>query len=367
VGGGERVMLTLAVGLPALGYEPVVVCPGGGTLEIEAQRLGIRVIPIALDRMRITANPMTLFGYLLSYLKMIKFVDKAVRFEQAAIIHAQHPVSGLYALCASIRLKIPMVLHVHEGRPAKLLYRLALYVAGKQSVRIICVSLEARRLLKTAGLEKRTQVIYNGISPEFLSGGVLAHPAVKGPGPHIGIFGAIEPRKAQHIFLEAALDVAAWFPTAEFWIVGGAALSDKSQYLQKLETLASDPRLNGKVHMVGFQNQVAPWMKAMDVVTLASVAFESFGMVLVEAMALGRAVVASRTGGTPEIIEDGVTGVLVEPGDPSALALALANTLSSISKDIIERARTEVETRFSPYKFQKQIADVYNSIVCDSQ
>jgi starch synthase len=78
-------------------------------------------------------------------------------------------------------------------------------------------------------------------------------------------------------------------------------------------------------------------------------------------------VVASRTGGTPEIIEDGVTGVLVEPGDPSALALALANTLSSISKDIIERARTEVETRFSPYKFQKQIADVYNSIVCDSQ
>ena len=127
------------------------------------------------------------------------------------------------------------------------------------------------------------------------------------------MFGVIEPRKGQQVFLEAAKLLAARFPTARFWVVGPEALADKAGYARRLRAVAETPALAGRVTFTGHRSDVAAWMRAMDVVTLPSIAHESLGMVLVEAIALGRPTVASRIGGTPEVITDGENGWLV-PG-----------------------------------------------------
>lgn len=107
----------------------------------------------------------------------------------------------------------------------------------------------------------------------------------------------------------------------------------------------------------GFRADVARWMLAMDVVALTLVGQESFGMVLAEALTLGRKVVASATGGTAEAIADGVTGRLVPPGNPSALAAMLEAPGTGA------QATAAMRARFAPEVFCGRIAAVYDAVL----
>lgn len=97
-------------------------------------------------------------------------------------------------------------------------------------------------------------------------------------------------------------------------------------YPQQLQRLASDLGVSERVHFAGHEDDVYPWFDAMDVVVHASFG-EPFGLVLVEAMALGKPLVAAAAGGPLEIVEDGVSGLLVPPGDDAALAGAIERIL----------------------------------------
>ena len=144
--------------------------------------------------------------------------------------------------------------------------------------------------------------------------------------PVIGVVGRIIPEKGQGLLLEAFSIVAKTLPTATLLVIGEDY--QRNELMLRAEVLGLSDRiiLTGRLPL----EAVYALYGIMDVVAVPS-HYEGFGLTAVEAMAAGRPVVASRVGGLAEIIEDGVTGVLVKPGDVRALATAINTCLNTPS------------------------------------
>jgi glycosyltransferase involved in cell wall biosynthesis len=138
--------------------------------------------------------------------------------------------------------------------------------------------------------------------------------------PLVAMIGRVQPWKGQHVFVKAAATVAQHVPDARFVIVGGASGAEDEQYLESLRTTSAKLGIADRVMFTGERNDVANFIAAADVIVHASVDPEPFGLVLIEAMAAGKPVIASNGGGPAEIVLDGETGFLTDPGDAQALA-----------------------------------------------
>jgi glycosyltransferase involved in cell wall biosynthesis len=170
--------------------------------------------------------------------------------------------------------------------------------------------------------------------------------------PTVGIVGRLQPWKGQEVFLRAAARLAEARKDIRFIVVGGAILGWEGSYPDDLRRLAADLGITRRVHFAGHQAEVNRWYEALDVVVHASFG-EPFGLVLVEAMALGKPLVATDVGGPLEIVEDGTSGLLVPPGDPQALAEAVERILadpalaSTLSSGAVERSKVFTEERMA--------------------
>ena len=131
--------------------------------------------------------------------------------------------------------------------------------------------------------------------------------------------------------------------------------------------VAEDPTLAGRVHFTGHQDDVYAWMDALDIVVHASFG-EPFGLVLVEAMALGKPLVATAAGGPTEIIEHGVSGLLVPPGDSVSLADAIGRILNEpgLASSLSVGARRRADL-FTEEAMAEGIAKVLNRVARDLQ
>ena len=167
-------------------------------------------------------------------------------------------------------------------------------------------------------------------------------------GPLVGIVGRLQRWKGMHVLVEAMHGVLARYPDAHCVIVGGehAFEADYPAFLRgRIEALG----LQEKVILVGLQKNVPEWMQAMDVLVHASDK-EPFGIVVIEAMALGKPVVAGNAAGPTEVITDGVNGLLTAYGDSQGLADAILRYLDhpgfarSVARAARERAQ-EFSTR----------------------
>lgn len=143
--------------------------------------------------------------------------------------------------------------------------------------------------------------------------------------PLIGIVGRLQRWKGTHVFLAAMAQVLTTHPHALGVVVGGVH-DQEPEYPGFLQGEVSRLGIVGAIRFAGAQGDVPEWMQAMDVIVHASDR-EPFGIVVVEAMALGKAVVAAIPGGPAEIIRHGIDGLLVESGDAPALAAAVRRCL----------------------------------------
>jgi glycosyltransferase involved in cell wall biosynthesis len=138
--------------------------------------------------------------------------------------------------------------------------------------------------------------------------------------PVVGNVAALVPHKGQRHLIEAAHLVVQAVPDARFIILGEGELREH------LEHLVREHHLEKHVLMPGFRTDVLGCIKGFDVFVLSSVT-EGLGTSLLDAMACGKPIVATRAGGIPEVVEDGVNGLLVEPRDHHALAEAIVRLL----------------------------------------
>jgi glycosyltransferase involved in cell wall biosynthesis len=143
----------------------------------------------------------------------------------------------------------------------------------------------------------------------------------------IGIFGRVTQWKGQKEFLHAAMHVLPRFPGLRVYIVGDASDGDP-RYLDDCRELARSSPFAAQIEFTGLVTDVAAYYRKCTVVVHASIDPEPFGMVLIEAMAEARPVVASMSGAPPEIIQDGIEGYLVDPKDADVMAVRIIALLA---------------------------------------
>ncbi len=137
---------------------------------------------------------------------------------------------------------------------------------------------------------------------------------------NLALYGRMEPKKGQHLFVEAVMELLAKGMDLSATLVGHVMEAD---YRRQLEALIADNNLQQRIRFIDFIDQPIDSMANFDVIVLATEK-ETFGLVLPEAMRAGVAVIGSNAGGVPEIIDDGETGLLFESGNSADLASAIS-------------------------------------------
>src|SRR5829696_1117200 len=228
---------------------------------------------------------------------------------------------------------------------------LGVALANRMVARVIANSrATAAAFVESGGRAERVRVVYNGIDPgPFAAVGPTEVDALRKELdligiPVVGAFGRLAPWKGQHVLLEALVRL----PEVHALLVG-EALFGENAYVRGLHKQARALGVANRVHFLGFRQDVPQLMRLSDVVVHTSIAPEPFGRVIVEGMLTRKPVVATRAGGATEIIEDGVSGVLVPPGDVRILAGVLTNLLeeNSRSRALAEAGYAAASERFS--------------------
>ena len=373
MGGGEIALLNLVRALDRSRYEPVVLLMSDGPLRARLQHAGIETHLFALPDSIVHARKDGLGGSSLLRVKdgcrAVGFcvsLAKWIRAHRIALVHTNSLKSDFLGGVAGRLAGVPVVWHVRDRiendyLPAKVVkaFRLA---ARWLPTRVVANSAATLRTVLPADVpvespSPRWRVVHDGTPwveqlPVFAAGDERL--------PLVGIVGRISPWKGQHIFLRAAAAVRTNFPDARFRIIG-SALFDESAYEQSLHALCKELGLESAVEFVGFRADVMAAIADLDVLVHASTTGEPFGQVVIEAMVMGKPVIATRGGGVPEIVVDGVTGVLVPMGDAEAVAEALVGLLSDPARRAaLGRAgRQRVDACFRIERVAAEVAAVY--------
>jgi glycosyltransferase involved in cell wall biosynthesis len=185
--------------------------------------------------------------------------------------------------------------------------------------------------------------------------------------PVVGVLARLMRIKGQEVFLHAAALMASNNPDVRFMIVGDN--SNDHGYKDELKRLAARLGLADRVLFTGFRVDVPDLLAALSVVVSPSLGLEGMSNSVLESMAAGVPVVATQVGGTPEIVEDGVTGLLVPPGDSEELAAAISRLLAdnTLAKRLVESARRRVFSRYSLERAVESTERLYHELLMRAQ
>ena len=309
VGGGEFSFLGLISNLDPARFTPVAVCPAEGSLVDEVKKLGIEVAIIPMPSLK-WVNPFFLFS---SVLRLVRLI----RGKEISLVHANGSRCAVYGGLACILTKVPMIWHVRILESDMLLDRLLAAMAAL----VIVNSKAVKRRFKWLKDQEKVQVVYNGINLFACKdtagrSGLRGEFGVDEKTALIGMVGRLDWYKAHKYFLQAAQKIKLILPDSHFLIVGDG------ENMEALKVQAEDLGIASSVTFTGHRRDIPEILTAMDVFALSSVS-EGFGRVVAEAMACGKPVVATRVGGLLEVVEEGITGKLVPPANPLALAGAV--------------------------------------------
>ena len=228
----------------------------------------------------------------------------------------------------------PMIWSLHDLLTAEHFSRVNRWVATVTANwganLVLCNSEATERAFRAGGGRTPTALVYNGFDPApydaVTSADVddLRAELGLGTAPTVGIFSRLAAWKGQHVLIEALSAL----PNVHALLVGDALFGADEEYAAELHRQAQTLGVADRVHRLGFRTDVPALMKAVDIVVHTSTCAEPFGRVIVEGMLAGRPVVATRAGGAPEIIQDGVNGLLTPPNDAAALGTALETLFS---------------------------------------
>jgi len=276
-------------------------------------------------------------AYLSSVPILISLVTGLARIaKRFDLLYANTAKALMVALPVALLQRKPLLVHLHDIISPEHFNRLNswLLVTGANLAQGVVANSEASAAAyrKAGGKNRNLAVIPNGFALEQFAADVseISQTLRKRLGgedkPLIGLFGRIAAWKGQKILIEALSEV----PDASAVIVGDAMFTAEDQlYKRELALLAEKLGLSARVYFTGFQAEVLPYLRAVDLVVHCSTSPEPFGRVIVEAMLAGKPIIATKGGGPSEIIEDRVTGVLVSPNDSAELAKAIRELLGN--------------------------------------
>jgi glycosyltransferase involved in cell wall biosynthesis len=326
------------------------VTPDGGQMRVAVERMDIPAIHVAAGRFReVSRTSLAVAGF-----------ARAIRRRRVDVVFANTGHTLLFAGPAAAAARRPCVWWCHDYVPReKAGFKLIALAQRILTGEFIFANSEftARRLApdfpsQTIGIV-RPGVDLERFHPDPEAGArVRREEGITSGEPLIGIFGRLLRGKGQHVFLRAAALLAARGIPFTAIVAGGTLFGIEPEYAEELRRMAATPPLAGRVRFLGNRENPADWMNACDVVVLASVEPESWGLVVAEAMACGRAVIAAAAGGPLEMIEDRRTGWLAPPADDVALATDLEILLGNgaLRATLGEAARRHAAEFFDPVR-----------------
>lgn len=353
IGGTEQVIKNLVLGLDSECYRSSVLCIDGsvGPWGQDLQKMGVTHHTLA-------RKP----GFDAA---LIRNIHALIRHEQVDIVHAHQYTPFTYGWFGSALTSRPVIFTEH-GRfypdVSSWKRRLINPLLEARTAAITCISAATRQALVTFEnfSERRIEVIYNGIADSACA----SDPALAdqlGLTPENVVFGTIsrlDPIKNQSMMLRAFARCLIQFPLARMLVVGDGPSR------AELESLVDQLDIRSAVIFAGFQPKPQSYLALMDVFLLPSLS-EGTSMTLLEAMCFSKPSLATAVGGTPEIIKDGVSGLLTPNEDESALSDAMVRLAASgeLRESLGRNARDQYERRFTVASMARQYEHLYQRVL----
>lgn len=353
IGGGERNLLTLLEVLDRSKWRPIVTCPREGAFPSVLRAMGIQVEWVELPDCRKLKE---VFRGFFAWLRL----NRIVRREQVAIIHANSPPWFPLGWIIAKQYRIPSVVSI-QGRFSP--RRIRQYLLHRADL-VLSVADSISRLVEEAGVApERTRTIYSTVNtdrfvPCMDNGRVRREFGIAGGDLVIGCVANVAHYKGHDILIQAFAKLCQMMPNIHLLLVG----THDSEYGTGMEKLVQKLGVTKRVHFTGFQDDVRPYLAAIDIVVLPS-RQEGAPVALLEAMAMAKPVVASAVDGTPEIVQDGITGILVPPEDPDAVVSAVAGVINQKKLQAMGEAGRHHVKLFSVQRAGNILIEGYESLL----
>jgi glycosyltransferase involved in cell wall biosynthesis len=351
-GGGERTAATIASRLDTSRFESILCSSRSNpaqTLESELESAGVRVLVLH----RRSKAAVWAWQPLISLL----------RRERVDILHAHKFGSNVWGTLLGRLAGVPVVVaHEHSwsyegGRLRRFLDK---HVVARGADAFVAVSdADRRRMIDVEGIDPGIiRVIRNGIPPLTRAGhNVREELGIPEDAPVIGTVAQLRPEKALDVLVDAAGLLVADFPRLKVVITGHGPEDER------LRALVAGKGLGGTVHLLGPRSDVPDVLASLDVAVCCS-DFEGTPLSVIEYLAAGKPVVATRVGGLPALVRDGIEGMLVEPRDSAGLAGAAARLLGdgALRREMGDRARQRQREHFDLDTTIRRLEDLYEEL-----
>lgn len=355
VGGAEAVLLNAFAASEELRSRSIVATLGfgRGNLPERLRTIGVDVVEIEAGRLR---DPLRLGRTILRLRELVR-----ARGLRLIVGNGTHP--QVYAGLLASMSGVPSVYYVHAIHREPLRRNGVIDILAIKSHYDLALANSKASMGALLRLRKRVsaRVLYPGVPiPSLEAREVQMRRHELGAGSAtvlFGVFGRLQRWKGQDLFVEAAARVVESVPEARFAIVGGSLFGLEPEFAVALRARIAKLGLQDRFTLTGFRTDVPELMAACDVVCHTSRVAEPFGMVVVEAMAVGRPIVATAGGGPGEVIQNGSNGRLVSSDSVPSLSEAMIE----LGKNAADRARlgeagrTTVQNEFTSTRMAERM------------
>lgn len=343
--GAERHVYSLSRHLKERNHSVEVVCPQGGWLSEELRAANI---PVHETDMKGSGWFRTT-GYLLN----------RIRSGKIDLVHSHLTRATYFGAISGLMRGVPAIATVHVANHDQVYKRMA-----RQRNRLIAVSNYVRGMLHGRGISDRfIETVYNGTDfhdyTQASSTEVKQELGIGQDKRVIGLIGRVCREKGHLLMIQAMRQISAEYADAHLMFVGRI----EPTFDAEIQSAVDAAGVRNRLTMTGVRHDVPRLLDACDFTTMPSHQ-ETFGIAAIEAMARGRAVVASRVGGLPEVVRHGQTGLLVDLR-PDELAEAVSYLLENEEerREMGAYGRTIVEQKFTLRHMADQLESVYRSAV----
>jgi glycosyltransferase involved in cell wall biosynthesis len=376
VGGSFILMLDLIRGLDRRQFTPVAIFRFENYVAQQLRDAGVEVIiipvrrPFAVRKRWLAAllSPFTKMGNVLGgFVLPALHYAMLLRRRGIDLVNLNNSITRNHPwMVAAMLARIPCVTHeMGINRQYSALSRFL----GRRLEAVISLSHAIHSAMKSAGADlPNVTVIHCGIdvaryqqieTPDQLRRKHDITEAV----PIIGVVGNLRAWKGQETIVRATALLRRKYPDIRCLLVGGQTPADLP-YVERLKAIATEQGIAAHIVFTGFQSNSIDYMRLMDVVAHTSTSPEPFGIVTLEAMSLGKPLVSTTIGGPAEVVVDGVSGLLVDPGKPELLARAIESLLDDprAASAMGECGRQRLHAEFTLAKSLKRTIDIYQRI-----
>lgn len=351
LGGAQLCLRDVLLEVKRLGWQADVMAPGAGPLLSFAQDLGMNVqrLPLA-GYANGHKSASDVFRYGIDMVQSAHMLRRALRQRPADLIY----VNGPRILLAAWGVRLPLVFHSHSLLDKTYARTIAGHVLRVPPTRVLACSEFTAQPLKRLARADAVQIIYNGVSDHGFS------PRNSYGGPiRVGILGRIAPEKGHMDFLR----IAAAIPDrtkVQFRITGAALFSDAA-YDRSIRTASGAVG----VELEGWTNNVSQALHDLDILVVPSAGHDASPRVILEALSAGTCVLSYPSGGIPELLADGYSGLLTKSSSAEELGL-LVRTLAGnpeLRGKLAANGRREWEARFRVERFRSDVCAAISNAV----